>query len=114
MAATPALQNSQIWGLSAFYLTVMVVFAFLQTGMIFPHRPCSATLTYEAGANVVLSVIFVVEPIISEKGYLKAVHIPLSIDIPEYYNGRVVRNQSRQSYRRTAAVTSPVLTCFSL
>lgn len=38
----------------------------------------------------VLSIIFVVEPIISDKGYLKPAYIPLSIDIPEYYKGEVV------------------------
>ena len=65
----PAVHNKEIWYLVLVYLCTMIVFGFLHS---------------------VLSVIFVVESIISANGEQVAVHIPLSLDVPEYYNGKLV------------------------
>lgn len=65
----PAFHNRQIWSLVAFYLFAMIMFGFL---------------------NSVLSVIFVIEAVISDKGEQVPAYIPISIDIPEEYKGKTV------------------------
>lgn len=67
--ALPAIHNKEVWYLVAVYLFAMIVFGFI---------------------NSVLSVIFVIEAVISSKGELVPAYIPLSVDIPETYNGKTV------------------------
>ncbi|KAK5162737.1 uncharacterized protein LTR77_011220 [Saxophila tyrrhenica] len=57
----PAVHNRQVRRLLAFYLFAIIIFGFL---------------------NSVLSVIFVIEPIISGTGHQSPAYIPLGIDIP--------------------------------
>lgn len=64
---TPALYNRDVWSLVAIYFLAMVVFGFLHS---------------------VLSVIFVIEGIISDQGVQRPVTIPLSNEIPWLYQGR--------------------------
>ena len=66
---TPALHNKAVWKLVAVYLFAMIAFGFL---------------------NSVLTVIFVIESVISDQGEQVPVHIPISIEIPETYEGVVV------------------------
>ena len=67
--AIPAFHNREVWDIVGFYLFAMIIFAFLHS---------------------VLSIVFVVEAVISDQGEPVPVHIPLSIDIPESYNGETV------------------------
>ena len=65
----PATHNRAVWNLIAIYLFAMIIFGFLHS---------------------VLSVIFVIEAVISGQGQQVPVHIPLSSEIPWHY-GDLVR-----------------------
>lgn len=65
----PALHNKQVWRLVAFYMFVIVTFGFI---------------------NSVLSVIFVIESVISENGIQSPAYIPLGVDVPYKWEGKVV------------------------
>ena len=65
----PVLHNVEVRSLVAFYFIAMVVFGFLHS---------------------VLSVIFVVDAVISEKGEPMPIQIPMSVDVPEEWDGQVV------------------------
>ena len=65
----PSRQNKQLWRLILVYLFTIIIFGFLHS---------------------VLSVIFVVEAVISEKGNPVPVHIPITIDFDGMYEGKVV------------------------
>ncbi|KAK5172184.1 uncharacterized protein LTR77_003822 [Saxophila tyrrhenica] len=65
----PVIRNKSVYRLVAFYFAAMIIFAFIHS---------------------VLSVIFVIEDIISDKGEPVPVAIPLSIDIPYKFDGVVV------------------------
>ena len=62
----PAIHNKDVWLLVAIYLFAMIIFGFMHS---------------------VLSVIFVIEAVISNNGVQVPAHIPVSIDIPEFYKG---------------------------
>src|ERR1700761_6620102 len=65
----PAVYNKQVWRLVAFYMFAIIMFGFI---------------------NSVLSVIFVIELITSEHGIQSPVPIPLGVDIPWEWDGKVV------------------------
>jgi hypothetical protein len=65
----PSRHNKQLWRLILVYLFTIIIFGFLHS---------------------VLSVIFVVEAIISEEGDATPVHIPIVIDFDGMYEGKVV------------------------
>jgi hypothetical protein len=65
----PAFYNRKLWTLVAVYLFAIVVSGFLYS---------------------VLSVIFVIEAVITNEGIPEPVPIPLGVDIPEVWDGEVV------------------------
>ncbi|KAK3645732.1 hypothetical protein LTR56_008919 [Elasticomyces elasticus] len=67
--ATAAVRNRKVWLLVAFYMFTITICGFF---------------------NSVLSVIFVVEPIISDEGQESPAFIPIGIDIPWEWEGEVV------------------------
>jgi hypothetical protein len=71
----PYLQDRAVRSLAAFYFLAMIIFAFMHS---------------------VLSVIFVVEPIISDKGEESPAYIPIGIDIPWMWHGRNIDACSQQ------------------
>ena len=65
----PAMRNKAVRQLVAFYMFAIVISGFL---------------------NSVLSVIFVIEPVISKHGFQSPAYIPIGIDIPWEWEGIVV------------------------
>jgi hypothetical protein len=65
----PAIHNRHVLRLVAFYMFVIVIFGFLSS---------------------VLSVIFVIESIISDEGHDTPAYIPIGIETPEVWGGRNV------------------------
>lgn len=65
----PAIHNREVWKLVAFYMFAIVVFGFLSS---------------------VLSVIFVVDSIISDQGYDSPAFIPTGVEIPWEWHGKAV------------------------